>query len=73
MDLEELKEQYNKKLARMKKAEEYFKTHTVSECIKYLDLFNSVTSDLGSLMKDYKALTGKEMSKEQKINGFREE
>lgn len=73
MELKKLKAEYNKKLSRMKKAEKYFETHTVSECIKYLDLFNSVTSDLGILMKNYKALTGEEMSKEQKINGFREE
>lgn len=70
--LEKLKKEYNKKLERNKKAEEYFKTHTVEQCIKYLDLFNTVTSELGELIKEYKQLTGKSMSKEQILNGFRE-
>lgn len=70
--LEKLKKEYNKKLERNKKAEEYFKTHTVDQCIKYLDLFNTVTSELGELIKEYKQLTGKSMSKEQILNGFRE-
>lgn len=70
--LEKLKKEYNKKLERNKKAEEYFKTHTVDQCIKYLDLFNAVTSELGELIKEYKQLTGKSMSKEKILNGFRE-
>ena len=70
--LEKLKKEYNKKLERNKKAEEYFKTHTVDQCIKYLDLFNTVTSELGEVIKEYKQLTGKSMSKEQILNGFRE-
>lgn len=72
-NLEKFKKEYNKKLERRKNAEEYFKTHTVDQCIKYLDLFNTVTSELGELIKEYKQLTGKNMLKKQILNGFDEE
>lgn len=72
MKLEDLKKDYNEKLARNKNAEEYFKTHTVKECMKYLKLFNKVTADLGELIIKYKELTGKEMSRKEILGGFEE-
>lgn len=71
-DLHQLKDQYNKLLIRNKKAEEFFRTRSVSECIKYLDLFNDVTRQLSGIIFFIEFLTGEELSQEQKINGFNE-
>ena len=72
MELNELKKEYNKKLARNKKAEEYFRTHSVADCMKYLKLFNQVTEDLGALMIQFRNLTGRNMTHKEATEGFRE-
>lgn len=71
-DLDQLKRHYNKLLIRNKKAEEFFRTRSVSECMKYLDLFNDVTRQLSGTIFFIELLTGEELSHEQKINGFNE-
>ncbi|KIL06929.1 hypothetical protein SR42_15305 [Clostridium botulinum] len=65
-----LKKKYNEKLERNKNAEEYFKTHTVKECIKYLSLFNTVTRELSNLIVEIESLTGRKMTGHEKLNGF---
>ena len=71
MDLMELKKKYNVALERNKKAEEYFKAHTVSECLKYLNLFNQVTQELSNLIIKIESVIGKSMTHYEKINGFK--
>lgn len=71
-ELLELKAKYNKSLARNKKAEVYFKTHTVKECLKYLDLFNEVTKELSGLCNRIEIIMGRLMNSEEKIIGFKE-
>lgn len=41
-----LKEKYNEKLKKANDAEEYFKSHSVEECMKYLKLFNLRTKEV---------------------------
>lgn len=65
-----LKQRYNKCLNRNRNAEEYFKTHTVEECLKYLNLFNQVTQELSSLIFQIEVTMGKKMTTYEKTNGF---
>ncbi|WP_236894776.1 hypothetical protein [Clostridium beijerinckii] len=71
MELIELKKKYNAALDRNKNAEEYFKKHKVAECLKYLNLFNEVVIELSLLIVEIEALTGKNMTHYEKINGFK--
>ncbi|AVK48947.1 hypothetical protein AXY43_13440 [Clostridium sp. MF28] len=71
-DLYSLKVKYNELLERNKKAEVFFKANSISECIKYLDLFNDVTRQLSGIIFFIEFLSGEELSYEQKINGFNE-
>lgn len=66
-----LKQKYNYNLNRNRNAEEYFKTHTVAECEKYLKLFNEVTKELSNLMSNIEAAMGKNMTHYERINGFK--
>lgn len=66
-----LKMRYNKCLERNSAAEEYFKTHNVEECLKYLDLFNEVVKELSNLIKLIEQAMGKKLTHYEKINGFK--
>lgn len=68
--LNKIKQEYNQYLKRNEKAEEYFRTKTVSECIEHLELFNEITIKLSLLQTAYEKLTGKQMTKEEKLQGF---
>lgn len=69
-EITKLKEKYNHFLERNRKAEEYFKDHTVEECLRYLKLFNEVTQQLSKLMIEIKAVLGREMTQDEILNGF---
>lgn len=69
--LSALKYQYNQALERNKKAEEYFKMHTVSECLKYLDLFNEVVKELSNLIIQIEVTINQHMTEYEKLNGFK--
>jgi hypothetical protein len=69
--LQELKDEYNYWLKRNAGAEEYFKTHTVKECIKYLPLFNEVTQHLSNLVPVIEKSLGRNMTYQEKLQGFR--
>lgn len=68
--LMELKKQYNKKLERNKKAEEYFTQHNVEECMKQLGLFNVVVQELSNLIKEIESMTYRKMTDTEILNGF---
>ena len=70
-ELNELKKKYNKGLERNKKAEEYFKTHTIAECMKYLNLFNEVAIELSLLVIEIETRIYRNMTHKDKINGFK--
>lgn len=71
-NLDDLKRDYNKKLHRNEKAEEWFSTHTVSECLKQIELFNEVTRDLSLLITKIEGCLGRKMTKIEKLKGFEE-
>lgn len=71
-DLILLKKKYNRTLERSKNAETFFKTKSVAECLKYLNLFNDITQELGKLIFLIEYITGQELDYETKINGFKE-
>lgn len=73
-----LKRQYNNALERNKNAEEYFRTHTVEECLykKFkngtaLDIFNQVTKELSGLIIQIEIAMEKNMTNYEKLNGFK--
>ena len=68
--LQDLKAEYNKKLERNNNAEKWFNTHTVSECLEQIELFNEVTRDISKLIPLIEKELGREMTKGEKINGF---
>lgn len=71
-NLTNLKKRYNAALERNAKAEHYFKTKSVSECMKFLDLFNEVIRELSELIYEIERIIGDKLTYEVKINGFQE-
>lgn len=71
-DLLLLKKKYNKTLERSKNAEEFFRTKSIAECLRYLNLFNKITQDLGILIFLIEYITGQELDYNTKMNGFKE-
>lgn len=69
--LERLKKEYNHYIDRNKKAEEYFKNHTVAECMKYIPLFNEITKSLSRLKYQIEEIIERELTYEETFNGFR--
>ena len=81
-ELNELKKKYNEGLKRNLKAEEYLKAHTITECEKEIkikgigikkntfDVFNEVVKNLSELMFKIEDITGREMTDDEKFNGF---
>ena len=67
-----LKKEYNRMLKRNKNAEEFFKTKSVAECLRYLNLFNEITIELSRLAFSIEYITGDELDYDVKINGFEE-
>ena len=66
-----LKQNYNEKLKKNNDAEEYFKTHTAQECIKYINLFNLRTKEVSLAAMEIENYTGKKMTSYERINGFK--
>lgn len=77
-----LKMRYNKCLKRNRAAEEYFKTHTVEECLgtfknKYgeeiviLDWFNKLVNELSLLIIQIEVAMEQHMTEYEKLNGFK--
>lgn len=71
LGLEQLKRQYNKTLVREKKAEEFLNKATEEECRKWVPEFLKIIVQLSKMIKEYKKLTGKEMTEEDVREGFR--
>lgn len=69
--LKELKEKYNKLLQREKKAEGYLNNATEEQQEKWLPEFIRITVDLSKMMWKYKELTGKEMTIDETLEGFK--
>lgn len=66
-----LKQRYNRCLKRNRNAEEYFKAHTVEECLKYLPLFNQVAQEISNLIYQIEDTMGKKMTRYERVNGFK--
>lgn len=73
-----LKQRYNTCLIRNRNAEEYFKTHTVEECLNKsykngtpLDIFNQVVKELSNMIIQIETIMGKNMTTYEKLNGFK--
>ena len=72
MELKELKSAYNILIAQEKTAEIAFKDSKYTEAQKesWFPKFNQITECLSKLMRDYKTLTGENMSDKEVLNGF---
>ena len=72
MSILEFKKKYNSLLARERKAEQYFENpeRTPEEIDKWLPELQKIIIQLSLAMQEYKRLTGKEMTKEEVLNGF---
>lgn len=74
-DIRELKNEYNRNLKRLYKAEEYYKLPTTTE-----EEFNrtfyaengylKIVQNLSFLMQQYRFMTNSEMTEEEKLKGF---
>ena len=71
IELKKLKLDYNYWLKRYENAEKFFKTATIEQVEKNLELFNEVVRRLSRLLSQYKVLTGKEMTPIEEFEGFR--
>ena len=66
-----LKEKYNEKLKKANDAEEYFKSHSVKECMNHLKLFNLRTKEVSMAALEIENFTGRKMTTYEIINGFK--
>lgn len=71
MELEILKKNYNKVIDRYKKAEAFFNIATDAEVNKWMPEFQKIIIELSNMMKKYAHLTGKEMTSEEVMEGFK--
>ena len=67
------KEEYNKLLAREKKAESYLNDprRTEEEVAKWLPVYGTIVKQLGQMIYEYKK-AGNEFTVDQQMNGFKE-
>ena len=67
------KEEYNKLLAREKKAESYLNDleRTEEELAKWLPIYGTIVKQLGQMIYEYKK-AGNEFTVEEQMNGFKE-
>ena len=67
------KEEYNKLLAREKKAESYLNDpgRTEEELAKWLPIYATIVKQLGQMIYEYKK-AGNEFTVEEQMNGFKE-
>ena len=72
LEIARLKQDFNYCIGRYKKAEEYFRTHTVKECMKCMKGFNSLINDLSRLRNRLPILLNRELTNEELENGFEE-
>lgn len=70
-ELTHLKTQYNYWLDRNNKAEEFLKDYEGPLIDKYIKNFDSITKNLGVLIKKIETATGKNMTSYEKLNGFK--
>ncbi len=70
-ELLDLKTQYNYWLERNNKAEEFLKDYDGPLMDKYLKDFDSITRNLGVLIKKIETAMGENMTHYEKINGFK--
>lgn len=68
-----LKQQYNKVLEREKKAEEFFNKASSEDVDKWLPEYNKIICNLGTLALKIKKEYGKELTKDEYLEGFKEE
>jgi hypothetical protein len=74
LGLVELKKKYNEVLAREKKAEEFFDDPNVptESKEKWLPKFYEIVRELSGMMKEFRELSGNEMSEGEVLEGFME-
>lgn len=71
MGLEELKKKYTETIKREQKAEEWANQATDEEFNKWLPAFNKIIVELSRMMFQFKELAGREMTKEEALEGFK--
>jgi|GEM_PF-6030577 len=67
----ELKEKYNKTLAREKKAEEFLNNASEEQQEKWNKEFLKIIIQLSRMIKQYRELNNEEMTKEEITGGFK--
>lgn len=69
--LKELKVKYNSVLARQKKAEVFLDNTTEEQFNKWLPEYLKITSELSVMMSQFAVLTGRAMTIEESLEGFK--
>lgn len=73
MAIDDLKCEYNKLLKREKNAEKYLnEVATDAEAEKWKPAFIKITQQLSMMMLDFKKATGREMTTDEILNGFKD-
>lgn len=66
-----LKMRYNRHIKRNMTIREYFKTHNVRECLKYLQILNQGLQELNNIALQIETVIGKEITDHERIKGFK--
>lgn len=69
-EVDAIKIEYNSLLAREKKAEEYLNKATPEQLKKWLPEFEKIEIQLSRLIWKFAATAGREMTKDEILNGF---
>lgn len=70
MNLQSLQIKYNNLLLRQKKAENFINNATEEQLKVWLPTYQSIVKELGTLVLEYKKITGKDMTLKEILEGF---
>ncbi|MDU1229898.1 MULTISPECIES: hypothetical protein [Clostridium] len=65
------KKEYNKRIERVKKAEEYFKNATIEEIEKNEGTLLLILRELSAIGNEIERLTGEKIDSDVEVNGFK--
>ncbi len=71
MELEGLKERYNKVLEREKKAEKWMETAPIAKIEKWMPDYLEITRQLSGMMQEFRQITGRSMTQEECLEGLK--
>ena len=71
--MDPLKQQYNEVLKRQKKADDFYNKASSEDADKWLPEYNKIIRNLGTLAYKIEKIEGRELTRDEYLEGFKEE